>query len=700
MQLKLLFLITGIGLMSFQSKSTIANERPLIGAQIWIEPGQTPAQIDRWFKLLAEYQMPVTRIFLSWNYLEPEPGRWDFSLYDLAFQAAEKYGVKIVATLTAHYGPPHRGFWYQSQGSGIVSTAAELEPAANYIQAVVEHYKNSSALDTWMLMNEPGQSPAPDPLAVERFRNWLKLKYKTIENLNQAWMTQWDRFETIAYSERWSGGGFTNPIPFVDWYTFWREHLSWHLNWVAQEIRKSDSKHPIHVNPHALVGNLANISADLPAWRPFLNSLGASIHPAWHFGLLKRDQFGLGVSYICDLIHGSSEPNPFWVTELQGGNNLYSSMRPLCPTEEDIAQWVWTSVGAGAERIIFWLLNARRQGNEACEWSLLDFQDRPSERLKTAAGIAQLIHSQRDLFESVRPIDSPITILLSLGTMTLQRRYHSGDFPGRGEQAHVQSALAFYQCLQELGLPVRIKFFDDFEWKKSTSEPQMLILPHVTVLTAEQVTRLESFIQRGHSTLITGLTGYFDAVARCWPLEEFLLTNLCGARLKEIRLIEKNCSIDLTQPPLTLPAHLWIGEIENQQAEIISTHNDWTTGISHQFGKGKVYWFPSLIGLGAWLGDNAPLAAWLKELVQPLSLNLPLQFSQHQPHCLMRILKSESDFISVLTNGGNGEERCYLLNQAHLKVDKIFWGKPENILQNGLAVKLGPKETVVVYWKK
>ncbi|HYN03387.1 MAG TPA: hypothetical protein VE359_13140, partial [Vicinamibacteria bacterium] len=38
-----------------------AAPRPLIGAQVWIEPGQTPDEIDGWFRTLAESGMPVAR---------------------------------------------------------------------------------------------------------------------------------------------------------------------------------------------------------------------------------------------------------------------------------------------------------------------------------------------------------------------------------------------------------------------------------------------------------------------------------------------------------------------------------------------------------------------------------------------------------------------------------------------------------------
>ncbi|MBN1559254.1 hypothetical protein JW998_03345 [candidate division KSB1 bacterium] len=61
---------------------------PSIGAQIWIEPGQTEAEIDGWFMTLANLQMPITRLFILWNVIEPEKDVWDFDLYDLAFAAA------------------------------------------------------------------------------------------------------------------------------------------------------------------------------------------------------------------------------------------------------------------------------------------------------------------------------------------------------------------------------------------------------------------------------------------------------------------------------------------------------------------------------------------------------------------------------------------------------------------------------------
>src|ERR1044071_8188340 len=485
-----LFLITAA-----VASARAQEARPLLGAQIWIEPGQKPEDVERWFTTLADARMPVARLFLMWNYVEREPGVWDFALYDRAFRAAEKYRVRVVATLTPNWGPPHRGYTYASQGGPVSDTEARLAEAREYVARVVARYKSSPALDSWMLMNEPGQRPAPDRLALQRYRPWLTRKYGTVARLNEAWTADFPTFVAITHDPRWTAGGFafTSPAAFTDWQTFWRAHLAWYLGEVASEVRNLDPAHHVHLNPHALVGTLASNSFDLPQWRRFLDSLGASIPPSWHFGLLKREQFALGVSYVCDLVRGASEPHPFWVTELQGGPNLYSSVRPLSPTREDIAQWVWTGFGAGADRVVFWLLNARAPGSEASEWSLLDFQGRKSERFDVASDIARVLERHASFFDKARPTESPVTIILSLETMTLQERFASNDSPARGRDAHVLEALGVYQALNELGLPVHLKYIDDFDWRDTSQPPRLVILPHASALTAEQALKVEAF---------------------------------------------------------------------------------------------------------------------------------------------------------------------------------------------------------------
>src|SRR3984957_1694235 len=166
-----------------------AADRPLLGAEIWIEPGQTPFQIDTWFRELADSHMPVARLFLMWPYLESTPNEWNFTLYDAAFRAAEKYHIHIVATLTPSGLPPFLG-GDGSQGGGVLQTIKAQQLGAAYIDKVVEHYRSSSALDTWLLVNEPGQAPVANPAAIPAFRKWLAQHYLYVYTINSAQVTR------------------------------------------------------------------------------------------------------------------------------------------------------------------------------------------------------------------------------------------------------------------------------------------------------------------------------------------------------------------------------------------------------------------------------------------------------------------------------------------------------------------------------
>ncbi len=675
----------------FPAADVQAHEHPLLGAQVWIEPGQTPAEIDGWFQRLADSHMPVARLFLMWSYLETAPDVWDYSLYDTAFQAAEKHHVRIVATLTPSGPPPFRR-GAGTQGGGIVGTTESRKEAELYIEKVVARYRQSPALDTWLLVNEPGQSPAPQPLALAGYGSWLEQRYGNVAGLNWSWGSALARFDEAKPAQR--GNGW-NPNSAIDWASYWRSYQTAGLSWLASVVRRNDPAHPLHVNPHALVGNLAAISDDLPQWRGFLDSLGCSIHPGWHFGLLPRQRFALGVSYVNDLIAGSVEPKPYWVTELQGGNNIYSASRPMDPTSADIAQWVWTSVGSGAERVIFWLLNARREGVEAAEWSMLDFDQQPSVRLTTAERIARTIDGHANFFDQARPVESPVTVILSLETMTLQEQFAMADYPGRGANAHVLEALGCYYALARLGVPPRVKHFDDYDWTARGTTRRMAILPDVRAITDAQIRRLEGFVANGNTLLITGLTGFYDPYAKAWPLAGFPLQRLTGAAWKEVHFVADAVELPMGDGRPALPARLWLSSIANRTARVLAERDSEVLATDRRLENGgRVLWLPALVGQGAWFGDAAPLARFLKEAMPPTP---SFRFASDNDDCLLRVLGNGDSYLSIVTNGGARQTTCAIEPPGDLKATSL-WGDSPRRAGGAAQFDLAPFGTSVVLW--
>lgn len=103
-----------------------------------------------------------------------------------------------------------------------------------------------------------------------------------------------------------------------------------------------------------------------------------------------REEYSLAMSADCELLLSGAGNLPWLMTELQGGNNTYSGARAMCPTKEEITQWLWIVMGTEGKGGIFWSLNPRASGIESGEWALLDFQHQPTDRVAAVAEVRQL----------------------------------------------------------------------------------------------------------------------------------------------------------------------------------------------------------------------------------------------------------------------------------------------------------------------
>jgi hypothetical protein len=173
------------------------------------------------------------RLVSYWSDGEPSPGQYDFSQLDWEFQKAEAAHAKII--LTVGLRQPR---WPECHSPNWVDTTkpdSQWQPQLeNYMQKVVERYKNSPALESYQLENEYFLKGFGNCTNYDRGR--LVSEYNLVKELDPAHpiivprsnndigfptgQPQPDEFSISVYQRVWDAGVTHRYIeyPWPSWY--------------------------------------------------------------------------------------------------------------------------------------------------------------------------------------------------------------------------------------------------------------------------------------------------------------------------------------------------------------------------------------------------------------------------------------------------------------------------------------------------
>jgi len=677
------FIVTFLFLLSGFSISAQKSE---LGTEIWIEPGYSKEYIMELARIAADAGFKDVRIFMMWTHVEPQLNKWNFDVYDWMFEACEKQNLKLQVTLNANQPAYHYGkeYWGSIHSHSIFSDEKIKRSAEKYIKNVVERYKNSPALDNWWIMNEPFPIDDENPFILSGFRVEMEKKYGKIEVLNKLWNSNFRSFSEIKDVNKIFNAEWAAAMPYYDWTHFCNKHLTDFQRWVRDEVQKFDNKHPFHTNPGAYLTLYHRQEASV--WRSFLNSLGLSIHPSWHFDIFTPDQYAMGVAATCELGRSAASPNPFWISELSGGNNMFR----LCPSSNEIAQWTWIGISEGAQKIIYWLLNARTSGNESGEWALLDFQNKPTGRLQTITEVADCLRRDSLFFSKAKPLESNISILLSPeSSLTYDRK-------GK-VNLHTKASMGCFEALSDRGIAAKIELTQDFQWNKSKGKA--IILANMITIPNVLIDSIKAFLKNGNKLIVLGPSGYYNEFEDCQFLN-FPFKNEFGAELQEFRSLNDRFQIASSDKKYHFETNKILGIIKNHSAIPICIENEEVTGIRNKTLNGEVVWIPSSIDLGAFLYDNSALSQFLSDELAPFSFNQPFSFTDKTKKVMVQTMYNGHSFLTVITNGLDMVNKVRLKNTINKNARIVYCTNHDRKeINTSEFIQLTPRECIVLFWE-
>ncbi len=488
-----------------------------------LEPvDSTSAQ--RWGKDLDQIKslgFNTVKCWVDWASAEPRRGVFDFKNLNLLMRLAQQRGLRVVVQVYTDSAPGWVGALYPDarfvDRSGVVIQSQSApgycidDPAlkaeiVKFISALSRDANRFPALYGWDVWSEPHVVNWADfpylknpefcycRYSQQRFRKWLRAKYKTLDALNAAWyrdFTSWDqvtppRFSTIlTYTD------------YLDWRTFIADKLAADLRTRVEAVRSADHLHPItsHAAAPAIFTSPTDGYGEPDDWRmsaaadDFGTSLypkhAESVHP-WPFWMLSA---GLDFTRSAGPAFGKA----FWIGELQAGQGV-TGMRIATPVDaNDLRDWMWETVSHGAREIAIYAWYPMSSGYESGGYGLIHLDGTLTPRARAAGAVAQVIERNAAAIDQDHPATARVGILYDRLSYMVGGAEPSLSKLGNPER---DSLMGIYRAFLEKQIPV--DFVDPaVPGASSLSQYKIVFVPYPVMLSRLVAQDLTRYISEG-----------------------------------------------------------------------------------------------------------------------------------------------------------------------------------------------------------
>jgi beta-galactosidase len=449
---------------------------PELALGVCYYPEQWPA--DRWrsdARRMRELGLSVVRIAeFAWSRMEPAEGVFDWAWLDEAVATLAGEGLRIVLgtptaapptwLLAAHpevaptdaVGHPKRA---GSRRHYCFSSPAFHDAARRIVSAMACRYGDHPAVFAWQIDNEYGCHDtvfSHGSADLGAFRQWLRVRYGSIEALNAAWGNafwgqQLGSFDAVDLPV----GQPADPLPAhaLDWQRFASDEVV-RFNRMQVELIRTHS--PDRLVLHNFMGLFTDFDhhavardLDLAAWdsyplghtevAPFLSDEDRQLwartgHPdltAFHHDLYR----GIGRGRL-------------WVMEQQAGPVNWAPWNAL-PLRGMVRAWTWEAFAHGAELVSYFRWRQLPYGQEQMHSGLHRPDGEPDMGAHEVAEVAR--EATRLSGCSAQALKAPVALVVDYTSMWMTRIQPQG-----ADMAGIGTAFAYYAALRRRGLDVDI----------------------------------------------------------------------------------------------------------------------------------------------------------------------------------------------------------------------------------------------------
>lgn len=583
---------------------------PILLGTAWY-PEQWPE--SRWeadLTLMQQAGIHMVRVGeFAWSRMEPSEGQYDLDWLERAVTAAGKHRIyTVLGTPTA--APPA---WLTQQNPDTLlideqghraehgnrqqfnfANAKYREFARKIAEQMAKRFGHNPYVLGWQIDNEYSEVSF-DPSTRAQFQQWVKARYKTLDNLNARWTTA---YWSQTYSN-WNQIPIEtkdgNPGLLLSWMRFvsdtWRSYQKNQLEVIRDN---SDPKQFITTNMMGFFDGYDHYTVsqdlDLASWDDYVGQ--GHLDPA-HNGAAH------------DLTRGFLGKN-FWVMETQPGFVNWADVNNSL-NQGEVRAMAWHDIGHGADTVSYWQWRSALNGQEQYHGTLVGADGTPVPLYSEVQQVGREFEKAGSALAGTS-VKSEVAILHSYDSRwAINWQRHNKNFDP------VKQIISYYRPLRAIAQSI-----DIIPPTAPLSQYKLVVAPGLNVLSDAAAKNLIDYVRGGGHLVLGQRSAMKDDDNTLQPERQpGPFTELLGGRVEQYYALENPVPVEGKWG--TGQGSLWAELLSAKEKDVevlerYGSSNGWLDGqpaaITRQAGKGRI------TCIGAWLDDEAMKSAarWMTEI--------------------------------------------------------------------------------------
>jgi len=577
---------------------------------------------DQWPEAIWEEDMKlfkkaginiVTVPVFSWAKLQTSEDTYNFEWLDRVMDLAAQNGISVcLATSTAA-----QPAWMSKKYPEILPVDIEGRKrthggrvnfcpnsgiyrkfSAALVGKLAERYGKHPALAIWHIANELGNYCYCEHCA-EEFRNWLKNRYGTVEELNRRWnmsfwghtVYDWDEVVPPSYLNEmfrdifmgYPREGTCSQAISLDYNRFMSDSILECYKREYKVIKEITPKIPITTN---LMGTFKPL--DYFKWAEHMDVVSWDNYPA-----MKDPASNVALRH--DLMRGLKDGQPFMLMEQTPSQQNWQPYNSL-KRPGVMRLWSYQAIAHGADTIMFFQLRRSFGACEKYHGALIEHAGHENTRVfRECAQLGEELKKLGDKILDAR-INSKVAIIFDWDNWWAVE-FSSG--PSR-ELRYVEQVEKYYKALHDMNIPV-----DLIKPNADLSRYDIVIAPVLYMIKPGVAKNIETFVKNGGAfvaTFFSGLVNENDLVTLGgYPGE---LRKLLGIWVEEIDALQPDMKNSMIVKEAKGDIHgeyqcgMLCDLLHLEGAKALATYGkDFYAGMpvltENDFGNGKSYYVAS-----------------------------------------------------------------------------------------------------------